>query len=382
MLPLQEADRAEAVYAATEKELRTLEKSNEVYGEVLAEYAHYGNGYLNEEESKLPDRRMMLDSLKSQIFPLTAVSSISITSDQMSLEGTIPNGTLFPQLVRDAEADPNARYVTASLEETVKKDGEERALASLKQVGVSMAVFFERTRRGQRKIEFVREYVLQKAQKIVLLVVVFALIAGGYYAGFYLPVQRRIEAADTAELDAQIQLEQMKAMQIRQMEEEIEENKTSNAPMVPAYNHFKTETEELNRIFANAYDFTFQYSEPQVDGMEIRRAMNISFTADSFDHAVSMLHEVVEGSYRCLIEDLSIQDDEDLEDEELKDIRIHPVAVTFQLTYFETRYDAESEEGLDLEPEETQAPSGLANADVSNLQRSDLETAAEAALGE
>lgn len=166
------------------------------------------------------------------------------------------------------------------------------------------------------------------------------------------------------------------------MEEEIEENKASNAPMVPAYNHFKTETEELNRIFANAYDFTFQYSEPQVDGMEIRRAMNISFTADSFDHAVSMLHEVVEGPYRCLIEDLSIQDDKDLENGELEDIRIHPVAVAFQLTYFETRYDAESEEGLELGPEETQAPSGLANADVSNLQRSDLETAAEAALGE
>ena len=89
------------------------------------------------------------------------------------------------------------------------------------------------------------KYVLTKTQKIVLLVVVFALIAGGYYAGFYLPVQRRIEAADTAELDAQIQLEQMKAMQIRQMEEEIEENKASNAQMVPAYNHFKTETEEL-----------------------------------------------------------------------------------------------------------------------------------------
>ena len=193
-------------------------------------------------------------------------------------------------------------------------------------------------------------------------------------------MQRRIEAADTAELDAQIQLEQMKAMQIRQMEEEIEENKASNAPMVPAYNHFKTETEELNRIFANAYDFTFQYSEPQVDGMQIRRAINLSFTAESFDKAVSMIHEVLEGPYRCLIEDLSIEDDED-ETEEM-DIRNHPVSVTFQLTYFETRYDAESEEGLDLEPEETQAPSGLANADVSNLQRSDLETAAEAALGE
>lgn len=114
--------------------------------------------------------------------------------------------------------------------------------------------------------------------------------------------------------------------------------------------------------------------------MQIRRAINLSFTAESFDKAVSMIHEVLEGPYRCLIEDLSIEDDED-ETEEM-DIRNHPVSVTFQLTYFETRYDAESEEGLDLEPEETQAPSGLANADVSNLQRSDIETAAEAALGE
>ena len=48
----------------------------------------------------------------------------------------------------------------------------------------------------------------------------------------------------------------------------------------------------------------------------------------------------------------------------------------------QTERDDASEEGLELEPEETQAPSGLANADASNLQRSDLETAAEAALGE
>lgn len=215
-----------------------------------------------------------------------------------------------------------------------------------------------------------KKYILSRTQKIVLLLFVIILIAAGYYAGFYLPVQRRIQAADTTDLEAQIQ----------QMKKEIEENKASNAPMVPAYNHFKEETEELNRIFADAYNFSFQYSEPKVDGMQIRRAINLSFTAESFDKAVSMIHEVLEGPYRCLIEDLSIEDDED-ETEEM-DIRNHPVSVTFQLTYFETRYDAESEEGLDLEPEETQAPSGLANADVSNLQRSDIETAAEAALGE
>ena len=94
------------------------------------------------EERQLPDRRKMLDSLKSQIFPLTAVSTVSITSDQMALEGRIPNGSSFPELVRDAEADPDARYVTASLEETVQKEGEERVLAASKPVGVSMTVFF------------------------------------------------------------------------------------------------------------------------------------------------------------------------------------------------------------------------------------------------
>ena len=132
---LRKADQAEAVYAATEQQLSALQKSNEGYSEVQAEYAHYGNGYLTEEERQLPDRRKM-------IFPLTAVSTVSITSDQMALEGRIPNGSSFPELVRDAEADPDARYVTASLEETVQKEGEERVLAASKPVGVSMTVFF------------------------------------------------------------------------------------------------------------------------------------------------------------------------------------------------------------------------------------------------
>ena len=215
------------------------------------------------------------------------------------------------------------------------------------------------------------KYVLTKTQKIVLLVVVFALIAGGYYAGFYLPVQRRIEAADTAELDVQIQLEQMKAMQIRQMEEEIEENKASNAPMVPAYNHFKTETEELNRIFANAYDFTFQYSEPQVDRMEIRRAMNISFTADSFDHAVSMLHEVVEGPYRCLIEDLSIQDDKDLENEAERKLLIRALNKlnSREKLIVSMRFGLDNPDGKEKTQKEVADLLGISQSYISRLEK-------------
>lgn len=141
--PLRRADQAEAIYAQTEQQLQNLQKSNAVFDEVTAEYAHYGNGYLNEDEKKIPDRRMVLDSLRSRIFPLTTVASVSITSDQMAVEGVLPNGAQFPQLVRDAEADPDVRYVTASLEDTVKKEGEERVLAAGKNVNVSMAVYFK-----------------------------------------------------------------------------------------------------------------------------------------------------------------------------------------------------------------------------------------------
>lgn len=142
LYPLQEADRAEAVYAMTEKQLERLQESNKIMGEVTAEYAHYGNGYLNEAEKQIPDRRMMLDSLKADIFPMTVVPAVTITADQMSLVGTIPNGSLFPELVRQIEADPNVRYVSASLENTELDLTDAKKLAANKRANVSLVVFF------------------------------------------------------------------------------------------------------------------------------------------------------------------------------------------------------------------------------------------------
>lgn len=140
--PLQEADRAEALYALTEQQLEQLQESNKILGEVTAEYAHYGNGYLNDAEKQIPDRMMMLDSLKEDIFPMTVVPAVSMTADQMSLMGTIPNGALFPELVRQIEADPNVRYVSASLENSEILPTDEWKLAENKRANVSLVVFF------------------------------------------------------------------------------------------------------------------------------------------------------------------------------------------------------------------------------------------------
>ena len=44
--------------------------------------------------------------------------------------------------------------------------------------------------------------------------------------------------------------------------------------------------------------------------------------------------------------------------------------------------EAENLNGLSSDTQDTQAAGGLANAELSNLERSELETAAEAAFGE
>lgn len=50
------------------------------------------------------------------------------------------------------------------------------------------------------------------------------------------------------------------------------------------------------------------------------------------------------------------------------------------MTAYETNIDSNSTKGIGVPAQENSENGGLANADMSDLERSDLETAAEAAL--
>ena len=60
-------------------------------------------------------------------------------------------------------------------------------------------------------------YVLTRTEKIALLVIALLALLAGWYVGIYTPIQKRIAAADTTELEAEMQLEQMKAGRIKAM---------------------------------------------------------------------------------------------------------------------------------------------------------------------
>lgn len=98
-------------------------------------------------------------------------------------------------------------------------------------------------------------YVLTKKEKAAIVVLLLLILLTGWYVGIYSPIQERIEAADTTDLEDAIAMEQVKSARIKSMQAEIQENKDADAPVVPSYNNFKEELEELNRIHGQAYDF-------------------------------------------------------------------------------------------------------------------------------
>ena len=222
-------------------------------------------------------------------------------------------------------------------------------------------------------------YVLTRTEKIVLLILVALFLLAGWYMGIYHPIQLRIQAADTTDLESEMEMEQMRAAKIKAMQAEIDENKNVGAPMVPSYNNFKKELDELNQTFGQAYEFHFQFSEPEQDGSLIRRNVAVKFDAKNFEAAKEMVKEILNSPFRTMVHDLSISSNSRTSADHQDDIKQDPVTVTFLMTAYETSYGADTVEGLESQ-ESTEKAGGLANADVSDLERSDLETAAEAVL--
>ena len=375
VMPMERADRAEAAYQRMEAQLEVMKQANSIMPEVKTEYAHYGNSWRNDQEAVMPDRLVMLDVLKNTIFPICkTIETVSVTDDQMNLECTLERGTMLKSLIQDIEEDGAVRYVTASLEETEDED-----LLDISKRAEDKVV------RAQVTVYFYApgvSYVLTKKEKAAIVVLLLLILLTGWYVGIYSPIQERIEAADTTDLEDAIAMEQVKSARIKSMQVEIQENKDADAPVVPSYNNFKEELEELNRIHGQAYDFLFTFNEPEVNGTNIRRSVTVNCSAEDYDAAVEMMREILQGPYRSLIYNISMDSVSAVDADFEPNIKEGRVELTFNMNYFETTEGAESLEGLQVEETQAASGGGLANSDMSNLQRSDLETAAEAAFGE
>lgn len=143
VIPLRQTERAERTYQDMSKQLDSLKEKNQIAEEVMQEYAHYGDGYLNAREKALPDRIMMLEVLEMYAAPYCeAISSVLVIEDRIEAACTLSPGMQISELINSLEESENVRYVSI-LHETAAEGGKEQTLAKERTTAVNMAIYFE-----------------------------------------------------------------------------------------------------------------------------------------------------------------------------------------------------------------------------------------------
>ena len=222
-----------------------------------------------------------------------------------------------------------------------------------------------------------------KFEKAFLLVVVILLLCLVYYRFVKIPVQDRIAAADTFEIEQQIELELRKTNLIQSMKDEVSSNQDTLNGVVATYDNFKSEAALLNSIFvplAEKYNYSFQ--TPVATDDTVRRTISINFTTANYRVCRDILQKLHDSKYRCMISDITISATDKSSNSYLT-LLTSPINCNLSVTFYETLIGAVTTAGLDMAKSNTSGGHvGLAGADFSGLQRSTLETMAESIADE
>jgi len=222
-----------------------------------------------------------------------------------------------------------------------------------------------------------------KFEKSFLLLLVILMLGLVYYRFVKIPVEDRIAAADTFEIEQQIETEYRKKQLIQSMKDEVSTNQDTITGVVATYDNFKSEAALLNSIFvplAEKYNYSFQ--TPIATDDTVRRTINISFSTANYRVCRDILQRLHDSKYRCMISDITISAT-DKSSNTNKTLLTSPINCNLSVTFYETLIGAVTTAGLDMGKSNTSGDYvGLGNADLSGIQRNTLETMAESIADE
>lgn len=174
-------------------------------------------------------------------------------------------------------------------------------------------------------------------EKILILVLVIALLALGYYQFVEKPVRRSIAEAEAERVDLETELAAAQAQLARMnaMRDELDEIQSNNDyGYMPSYNNSEAELALLNQVLADTLGYTVRFSNVTRSGDQIRRNFSLDFTAATFDDMESVISALCGGEYRCIV----------------GDIKCSPagsgVSVSASATFFETMAGGTADAGL------------------------------------
>lgn len=181
---------------------------------------------------------------------------------------------------------------------------------------------------------------LSTKEVVLFLVLAFAFLALLYYEVVYIPLNEQLASYDTTDIESQMELEQARAQKIKAMNAEMAANKAESVGVVATYNNLKNEMKALNEIVGKASTYNFSFQDPVGSGSTVRRNIGISFTANNYADAETIIRELYSCEYRLLIQDMTISPSS------YDNLETGDVAVNMTVTFFETTDGATTTEGI------------------------------------
>lgn len=145
----------------------------------------------------------------------------------------------------------------------------------------------------------------------IIIALGLVLVCGGlYYMLVDRPVRAGIREADAARnsIEARLTLMEQRAANVAGVSRELSELRASGElSWMPSYNAKEAELETLHRLLnVRTSAYSVSLGNPQRSGNQIRRAVNLTFTANSYREAKEILYSLAHGEYRCLISSVSL----------------------------------------------------------------------------
>lgn len=175
---------------------------------------------------------------------------------------------------------------------------------------------------------------LTARETVMLLFLVVLLVGVIYYMAFYTPLQEELTsiAIQSADIDTQITTAMAKVNSMDEMQAELDEilsRPADEITEIAPYDNKEVVLTQLYGILGQTEDYSLNFTDPDVqeDGT-VRRNISMSFRCATYSAAKSVIRDLTDSQWRCLVSNLSIV-------AESGSLLTDPVTVSATITFFE-----------------------------------------------
>ena len=201
-------------------------------------------------------------------------------------------------------------------------------------------------------------------KELIMVLLVLAMVLGFcYYYFVYLPVNDKIESANSriTELQDEDQLLQTKLLRLKKTQSELEALKSGEeVSIMPSYNGAKLEVNFLHDLMAPLGKYDFQFSEVTREKDLIRRDFTLSFESVKYDRIINIFKALYNCKYRVLISDVTYKAPDPTQSNSAED---NELKMSLSGTFYETMVGGSEDEGL---PEDEAAKKAAQEAQAAS----------------